>query len=70
MPESMGPTAASSLLPAMRAKNIVSFTRKLIESPVYRKISKSLSNQDSTATGSIIRTDAGLGMEARRKKIK
>ena len=66
----MGPTAASSLLPAMRAKNIVSFTRKLIESPVYRKISKSLSSQDSTAAGSIIRTDAGLGMESRRKKIK
>ena len=66
----MGPTTASSLLPAMRAKNIVSFTRKLIESPVYRKVSKSLSGQDSTAAGSIIRTDAGLGMEARRKKIK
>ena len=66
----MGPTTASSLLPAMRAKNIVSFTRKLIEAPVYRKVSKSLSGQDSTAAGSIIRTDAGLGMEARRKKIK
>ena len=70
MPEFMGPTTASSLLPAMRAKNIVSFTRKLIESPVYRKVSKSLSGQDSTTAGSIIRTDAGLGMEARRKKIK
>jgi len=67
MPEPMGPTIASSLLPAMRAKNIVSFGRKLIESPLYRKASRSLSGQDSTTTGSVIRADAGLGIEARKK---
>jgi len=73
MPESSGPTIASGLLPVMRAKNVVSFARKVIP-PAYKKAAKALSGMDKSTPGQVVdaqgRVAVTLASEKKQAKSK